>query len=80
MGHQVLTDEELIVLGERKLQRSSNFSGIKLTAYLKDRIPSEYEWVKHFFDSNGIVGAMYINAGNKIVQVIDVGTFQIVEA
>jgi hypothetical protein len=76
-----MEEKEMISLAEKTLLKSDNFNNekVRISKYLGEKVSERYEHLRYFFNSKGIIGAMYIADNDKVVQVIDIGVFQIVE-
>jgi hypothetical protein len=69
---------EMEVIAERVLSKSTNFGNRKVGKYLGEKVPERFEHLKYFYDTQKILGALYIAEGDQILQVVDVGVFQII--
>jgi len=69
---------EILEKGREIINRSDNFKGYELVDYVGKKVPAEYNNVMHYMKDKVIMGALYINGDNKIIQVIDIGVFQVI--
>lgn len=73
------TEKERKEIAEKILLRSVNGKEIRIGRFLGTKVPDKYKNLKVLFDSQKILGALYISETEKVIQVVDVGVFQIVE-
>ena len=56
----------------------SNFGNGKIGKFLGLKVPEKYENLKMIFDSQKSIGALYIADEEMIIQVVDIGVFQVI--
>ena len=79
MAKAIMEDHEMEVIAEKILSRSANFGNNKIGKYLGKKVPERYEHLKYFYDTQKIIGVLYIAEEGKVILVVDIGVFQVIE-